>query len=360
MAEMPRRRRSRRNRFIGWAVPRLYDRPPPPWTGVPVERDPVSGKFLRGDPTGRSDKGRTRRTAGRGAAMVAGAAAVLAAVVLGAWVLGARIGGQPTPAASGTAMPSPTEAGPSEAEPTSSPSGGDSPSESTTTGSTTTTTTTTTETTTPPPATVPAAPSRLTATPLSETSIQLTWADLSTDESAFEITDGVVSLSTSADAQEFVWDGLTGGQQVCFRIRAVGDAGTSAWHPDGSPVCATTLAAQTPPDVDLRLKGIALASASAVCAGTSPTFTAALANDGTQPSGPFSVQWLLDGEPLPDTQHGSLAGFGADTSTVVVPDVPGGDHQLVAVVDPAGQIVEFDENNNTGVLAFTAAKDCVE
>ena len=32
MGEMPRRRRSRRNRFIAWAVPQLYDRPPPPST----------------------------------------------------------------------------------------------------------------------------------------------------------------------------------------------------------------------------------------------------------------------------------------------------------------------------------------
>ena len=221
----------------------------------------------------------------------------------------------------------------------------------------TTTTTTTTETTTSPSATVPTAPSGLTATPVAETAIQLTWTDLSTDESAFEITDGVVSLSTAADVQEYVWDGLTGAQQVCFRIRAVGDAGTSAWHPEGSPVCATTLAAQAPPDVDLRVKGLTLSPASPVCAGASPTVTAALTNDGTQTSGPFAVQWLLDGEPLPDDGRGGLGGFGTDTSTLVVPDVPAGEHTVVAVVDPAGQIVEFDENNNTGALTFTA-EDC--
>ena len=206
---------------------------------------------------------------------------------------------------------------------------------------------------------MPTAPSGLIATPVAETAIQLTWIDQSTDESAFEITDGVVSRSASADAQEYVWDGLTGGQEVCFQVRAVGDAGTSAWHPEGSPVCATTLAAQAPPDVDLRVKGLALSPASPVCTGSSPTVTAALTNDGTQTSGPFAVQWLLDGVPVPDDGRGGLAGFGADTSTLVVPDVPAGEHTVVAVVDPAGQLVELDENNNTGALTFTA-EDCVE
>ena len=40
--------------------PQIYDKAPPQWTGVPIERDPVSGKLLSGDPLGRGDKGRKR------------------------------------------------------------------------------------------------------------------------------------------------------------------------------------------------------------------------------------------------------------------------------------------------------------
>ena len=293
--------------------------------------------------------------------MAVGAAAVVAAAVLGVWVLGGGIGGEPTPAASGTPVPSPTEANSPEAVPPPPPppttTTDDVPSASTTT--TTTTSEATSGTTTSPPASAPTAPSGLTATPVAETAIQLTWTDLSTDESAFQITDGVVARSVPSDVQEYVWDGLTGAQQVCFRIRAVGDAGASAWHPDGSPICATTLAPQAPPAVDLRVKGLVLSSATPVCAGTSPAFDVVLANDGTQASGPFAVQWLLDGVPVSDPGHGGLGGFGAVTSTLVVPGVPAGAHELVVVVDPAGQIVELDEKNNTGVLTFTA-EDCVE
>ena len=41
--------------------PKIFDDPPPPWTGVPVERDPATGKLLRGHPGGRGDKGRAAR-----------------------------------------------------------------------------------------------------------------------------------------------------------------------------------------------------------------------------------------------------------------------------------------------------------
>jgi len=40
-------------------LPRLHDEPPPPWVGVPVERDPATGRLLRGRPGGRGDKGRS-------------------------------------------------------------------------------------------------------------------------------------------------------------------------------------------------------------------------------------------------------------------------------------------------------------
>src|SRR5436190_916879 len=63
--------------------PQLYDTAPPQWTGVPVERNPLSGKPFTGDPTGRQDKGRTStRTPGRTALITAGAVAVVAAIVV--------------------------------------------------------------------------------------------------------------------------------------------------------------------------------------------------------------------------------------------------------------------------------------
>jgi hypothetical protein len=72
----------------GWEAPdagkpQLYDKAPPQWTGVPVERDPFSGKLFSGDPLGRQDKGRSStRTPGKTAMITAGAVAVVAAVVV--------------------------------------------------------------------------------------------------------------------------------------------------------------------------------------------------------------------------------------------------------------------------------------
>ena len=62
--------------------PQIYDKAPPQWTGVPVERDPVSGRLLSGDPLGRGDKGRSARSPGKTAMITAGAVAAVAAVVV--------------------------------------------------------------------------------------------------------------------------------------------------------------------------------------------------------------------------------------------------------------------------------------
>ena len=52
--------------------PQIYDKAPPQWTGVPLERDPVSGRLLSGDPLGRGDKGRSStRTPGKTALITA-------------------------------------------------------------------------------------------------------------------------------------------------------------------------------------------------------------------------------------------------------------------------------------------------
>lgn len=101
-------------------VPRVHDQPPAPWTGVPVERDPVSGRLLAGDPLGRGDKGRSTGP-GRPArvGMLAGAAAVVvvAAVVLVVVLSGGGDDPDPAPVAAATTSAAPTTAAPTTSEP---------------------------------------------------------------------------------------------------------------------------------------------------------------------------------------------------------------------------------------------------
>ena len=71
----------------GWDAPdagkpQLYDKAPPAWTGVPVERDPISGHLFSGDPLGRGDKSRSVRSPGKTALITGAAVAVVAAVVV--------------------------------------------------------------------------------------------------------------------------------------------------------------------------------------------------------------------------------------------------------------------------------------
>jgi hypothetical protein len=62
-------------------LPEVHDAPPLPSTGIPAERDPLTGKLLPGGPLGREDKG---RTSGRGKGpLVAAGAALVAAVTIG-------------------------------------------------------------------------------------------------------------------------------------------------------------------------------------------------------------------------------------------------------------------------------------
>ncbi len=80
--------------------PQIHDQAPPQWTGVPIERDPVSGRLLTGDPLGRGDKGRSARGPGRTALITAAAVVVVAAGALTAFLV-TRGDGDPDPAAAG-------------------------------------------------------------------------------------------------------------------------------------------------------------------------------------------------------------------------------------------------------------------
>ena len=78
--------------------PQIYSTAPPSWTGVPIERDPVSGKLLSGDPLGRGDKGRNTSTPGKTALITGAAVAVVAAVALTVFLV-TRPDDDPDPAA---------------------------------------------------------------------------------------------------------------------------------------------------------------------------------------------------------------------------------------------------------------------
>jgi hypothetical protein len=360
---------------------------------VPVERDPRTGRLLERDPTGRTEKERAGRSDGasgwKAPAIAVAVTAVVLGLVLGGWLFTGRIGGDPTPASGGAAMPTSevpgsapagsvpgTTEGNRTAEVTTPPTTGETTSgaatSGTTTGGTTTGGTTTGETTTgegtspaPPAGSAPAAPSDLAASAVDSTSVVLSWTDNSSDESGFEIGTDAGSRAVGADIREHVWDGLAAGQQVCFRIRAVGGGGPSAWHPEppASPVCATTEAAPAPPAVDLEVTGIdQLADDDYydyVCVGSSPAFLASFANSGTDPSGAVGVRWLLDGVPVLDEVHPGLAGGGSDVHEYAVPEVTAGPHTVTFVVDPGGAIPELDETDNQAALAFDADY-CVE
>jgi serine/threonine protein kinase len=89
---------------------------------------------------------------------------------------------------------------------------------------------------------VPAAPSNLTVTAVDPKDIELSWQVNSSDQTGFEISNGVTSTDVGADSTSYTWGGLSPGTYMCFKIVAYNSAGDSAWDPDVSPwyVCTTT------------------------------------------------------------------------------------------------------------------------
>lgn len=99
---------------------------------------------------------------------------------------------------------------------------------------------------------LPTAPSALTGTVLSPTSIQLDWTDNSDDETQFELaqcsgagcTSFVTVGTTGADITTFLADTLTFDVEYRFLVRAVNTAGPSAWS-DTLSIGTTLPAVQT-------------------------------------------------------------------------------------------------------------------
>ena len=93
-----------------------------------------------------------------------------------------------------------------------------------------------------PGTSVPAAPSNLTATAVDQHDIRLNWQDNSSNETGFEINNGVLGKDAPANSATYTWGGLAPGTYMCFKIRSYNSAGDSAWDPNVSPyyVCTTT------------------------------------------------------------------------------------------------------------------------
>jgi eukaryotic-like serine/threonine-protein kinase len=88
----------------------------------------------------------------------------------------------------------------------------------------------------------PEAPSDLTVTAVDSSDIELSWQVNSSDQTGFEINNGVTSIDVGAGSTSYTWGDLSPGTYMCFRILAYNSAGDSAWDPDVSPyyVCTTT------------------------------------------------------------------------------------------------------------------------
>jgi len=148
--------------------------------------------------------------------------------------------------------------------------------------------------TTPATATVPVAPSGLTATPASTTSISLSWTDNSTDETGFQIEYGpsatgpfTLITTTAANVTSYSHTGLTASTAYYYRIRATNGAGDSA---NTTVVSATTPAAATPPATPSGLAATAASptSISLSWADNSNNETGFKIERGTSASGPFA------------------------------------------------------------------------
>jgi len=91
------------------------------------------------------------------------------------------------------------------------------------------------------PGTGPAAPTNLTATPVSPSTIRLQWMDNSTDEEGFTLYNGATSRNVGAGTTTYEWDGLAAGTYMCFKVRSYRWTGVSAYVPaDPDWSCTTT------------------------------------------------------------------------------------------------------------------------
>lgn len=118
---------------------------------------------------------------------------------------------------------------------------------------------------------VPAAPTTLAVSVVSSSSLKLTWADKSTNETGFKIersTDGAnftLVTNTLANVVTFSDAGLTGATKYYYRVRAYNDGGASAYTtvvsattapPPAPPAAPTTLAITVVSNSSLKLSWV--------------------------------------------------------------------------------------------------------
>jgi eukaryotic-like serine/threonine-protein kinase len=92
------------------------------------------------------------------------------------------------------------------------------------------------------PLVAPVAPSNLTVSAPDANDIELNWQVNSTNQTGFEINNGVTSVDVGPGSTSYDWGGLSAGTYMCFKILAYNSAGDSDWYPNYSPwyVCTTT------------------------------------------------------------------------------------------------------------------------
>lgn len=113
-------------------------------------------------------------------------------------------------------------------------------------------------------------------------------------------------------------------------------------------------------DVDLQLTRIE-PLATPVCAGSTPTIRASIANNGSTASGTFNIRWEVDGT-IFDGSHNSVGAGATDTHGHIWSSGPGagptpitqGAHTVRFIADFGNSVPESNEANNEGVLTVQA------
>ncbi|QMW02875.1 fibronectin type III domain-containing protein [Spirosoma foliorum] len=194
---------------------------------------------------------------------------------------------------------------------------------------------------------IPAAPGRMQAQAVAYNRIDLQWADLSNNETRFEVersTNGSAGTYTKladvgANTTKYSDQSVQASTQYCYRVRAVNDAGASGYT--DPPACATTpappagvpqnVAAVATSTTQINVSWDAVAGASGYQLERSPN-----GNDGWQQIGPSpaTATTFSDNERTPNTRYYyrvravNSAGVPGDYSGVanaITPDVPPAD-----------------------------------
>jgi len=94
------------------------------------------------------------------------------------------------------------------------------------------------------PVPLPAAPSSVTNTPLDSLTFYIGWKINSTNQTGFQINNGVTTITVGANQNYYEWPAQPN-QYMCIAVRAINSGGSSAWA--GMWTCATTPGVQAPP-----------------------------------------------------------------------------------------------------------------